>query len=138
MLRVLRARGVFQRLDGIKIPCFGITSRSKPFEKVVTDTVSERLRRWTRNPLGSARRGSNPLGVDRCLHTCLVERHAQHTRDQRARRNRRRGAIRTGLMRLGPAGTHIHTQTPLGCSTSEEQGRRTKPAQLNASNEPHG
>ena len=29
-----------------------------------TDTVSERLRRWTRNPLGSARRGSNPLGVD--------------------------------------------------------------------------
>ena len=26
-------------------------------------TVSERLRRWTRNPLGSARRGSNPLGV---------------------------------------------------------------------------
>ncbi len=30
------------------------------------DTVSEWLRRWTRNPLGSARRGSNPLGVD-CL-----------------------------------------------------------------------
>ena len=28
-----------------------------------TDTVSEQLRRWTRNPLGSARRGSNPLGV---------------------------------------------------------------------------
>jgi hypothetical protein len=28
------------------------------------DTVSERLRRWTRNPLGSARRSSNPLGVD--------------------------------------------------------------------------
>ena len=28
------------------------------------DTVSERLRRWTRNPLGSARRDSNPLGVD--------------------------------------------------------------------------
>ena len=27
------------------------------------DTVSERLMRWTRNPLGSARRGSNPLGV---------------------------------------------------------------------------
>ena len=25
--------------------------------------MSERLRRWTRNPLGSARRGSNPLGV---------------------------------------------------------------------------
>jgi hypothetical protein len=31
---------------------------------VSTDTVSERLRRWTRNPLGSARRGSNPLGVE--------------------------------------------------------------------------
>ena len=29
----------------------------------INDTVSERLRRWTRNPLGSARRGSNPLGV---------------------------------------------------------------------------
>ena len=28
-----------------------------------SDTVSEWLRRWTRNPLGSARRGSNPLGV---------------------------------------------------------------------------
>ena len=31
------------------------------------DTVPERLRRWTRNPLGSARRGSNPLGVDLLL-----------------------------------------------------------------------
>ena len=30
---------------------------------VTEDTVSEWLRRWTRNPLGSARRGSNPLGV---------------------------------------------------------------------------
>ena len=28
------------------------------------DTVSEWLRRWTRNPLGSARKGSNPFGVD--------------------------------------------------------------------------
>ncbi len=27
------------------------------------DSVSEWLRRWTRNPLGSARRGSNPLAV---------------------------------------------------------------------------
>ena len=34
--------------------------------KVHIDTVSERLRRWTRNPLGSARRGSNPLGVVFC------------------------------------------------------------------------
>ena len=29
----------------------------------ITDIVSEWLRRWTRNPLGSARGGSNPLGV---------------------------------------------------------------------------
>ena len=27
------------------------------------DTVSEWLRSWTRNPMGFARRGSNPLGV---------------------------------------------------------------------------
>ncbi len=31
--------------------------------EMTRDTVSERSRRWTRNPLGSARRGSNPLGV---------------------------------------------------------------------------
>ena len=43
------------------------------------DTLSEWLRRWTRNPLGSARRGSNPLGVaifvsfpksNGCTHNC--------------------------------------------------------------------
>ena len=28
-----------------------------------TDTLSEWLRRWARNPLGSARKGLNPLGV---------------------------------------------------------------------------
>ena len=28
-----------------------------------TAVVAEWLRRWTRNPLGSARRGSNPLAV---------------------------------------------------------------------------
>ena len=28
-----------------------------------TDTLSEWLGRWTRNPLGSARKGSKPLGV---------------------------------------------------------------------------
>ena len=38
------------------VPCF-------------TDSVSERLRRWTRNPLGSARRGSNPLAVD---YACFI------------------------------------------------------------------
>ena len=31
------------------------------------DTVSEWLRRWTRNPLGSARKGSNAFGVNACL-----------------------------------------------------------------------
>ena len=31
----------------------------------IQDSVSERLRRWTRNPLGSARRGSNPLAVEK-------------------------------------------------------------------------
>ena len=31
--------------------------------ELARDTVSERSRRWTRNLLGSARRGSNPLGV---------------------------------------------------------------------------
>ena len=34
------------------------------------DTVPERLRGWTRNPLGSARRGSNPLGVALCRPRC--------------------------------------------------------------------
>ena len=33
------------------------------------DTVSEWLRRWTRNPLGSAREGSNPFGVASCCHS---------------------------------------------------------------------
>ena len=31
------------------------------------DTVSEWLRRWTRNSLGSACKGSNPFGVYACL-----------------------------------------------------------------------
>ena len=31
------------------------------------DSVSEWLRRWTRNSLGSARVGSNPIAVDFCL-----------------------------------------------------------------------
>ena len=39
--------------------------------QAIQDSVSERLRRWTRNPLGSARRGLNPLAVD--LLGCLEE-----------------------------------------------------------------
>ena len=34
--------------------------------------MSEWLRRWTRNPLGSARRGSNPLGVEYVVFYILV------------------------------------------------------------------
>ena len=37
------------------------------WQQPINDTVSEWLRRWTRNPLGSARKGSNPFGVDRRL-----------------------------------------------------------------------
>ena len=50
--------------------------------------MSDRLRRWTRNPLGSARRGSNPLGVGIALvrllrgalrrGTCAPARRAAH------------------------------------------------------------
>ena len=32
-----------------------------------TAVVAEWLRRWTRNPLGSARTGSNPVGSDDIL-----------------------------------------------------------------------
>ena len=41
-----------------------------------TDTVSERLRRWTRNPLGSARRGSNPSVSIFYSYICSVDCHA--------------------------------------------------------------
>ena len=37
-------------------------------KRPLKDTVSEWLRRWTRNPLGSARRGSNPLGVVKAIY----------------------------------------------------------------------
>ena len=40
--------------------CFGFCQRGA---SVTNDSVTEWLRRWTRNPLGSARKGSNPLGV---------------------------------------------------------------------------
>ena len=44
------------------------------------DSVSERPRRWTRNPLGSARRGSNPLAVDKSE----LRRHGWHFLAQRS------------------------------------------------------
>ena len=34
--------------------------------------LSEWLRRWTRNPLGSARVGSNPAAVDLLLHVIFI------------------------------------------------------------------
>ena len=37
---------------------------SKTFAKAEHDEVAEWLRRWTANPLGSARVGSNPILVD--------------------------------------------------------------------------
>ena len=49
-------------LNGV-IADTAVLTLSLAFPTLNTDTVSERLRRWTRNPLGSARRGSNPLGV---------------------------------------------------------------------------
>ena len=50
---------------GVLWECF--TSQCRDLAE---DTVSEWLRRWTRNPLGSARKGSNPFGVDACA-CCL-------------------------------------------------------------------
>ena len=37
------------------------------------DSVTEWLRWWTRNPLGSARRGSNPLAVAFCFQAAIVQ-----------------------------------------------------------------
>ena len=37
--------------------------QNEMFRTFLRDTVAEWLRRWTRNPLGSARVGSNPTGV---------------------------------------------------------------------------
>ena len=67
------------------------------------DTVSERLRRWTRNPLGSARRGSNPLGValrqmlssdmqaDVTLQQCIGAARFRYTSECKTVRARARG-----------------------------------------------
>ena len=49
-----QARHLGPDADTLESPMYKLTEH---------DTVSEWLRRWTRNPLGSARRGSNPLGV---------------------------------------------------------------------------
>ena len=49
---------VYSILVGFNVFCVDRTQFLKRY-----DTVSEWLRRWTRNPLGSARAGSNPAGV---------------------------------------------------------------------------
>ena len=42
------------------------THKSRWYRYFFTDTVAERLRRWTRNPLGFSRMSSNLIGVDVC------------------------------------------------------------------------
>ena len=50
--------------DALQWLCSILQGENRVVEwRVTIDTVSEWLRRWTRHPLGSARRGSNPLGV---------------------------------------------------------------------------
>ena len=60
-------------------PIFAYSPRRWP-PPSTHDTVSERLRRWTRNPLGSARRGSNPLGVDLRTYSWASRAAAAHRR----------------------------------------------------------
>ena len=58
-----RAQGDFRNCGGEKKPWPPAVPESLTRRPGFQDSVSERLRRWTRNPLGSARRGSNPLAV---------------------------------------------------------------------------
>ena len=61
LVRCIAEVGSAARAVRVHSAAIGMSSwRAKPSQR---DTVSERLRRWTRNRLGSARRGSNPLGV---------------------------------------------------------------------------
>ena len=59
----LRMRKALGSIPSVSNFCTRHNKKRKNKEGASNDTVSERLRRWTRNPLGSARRGSNPLGV---------------------------------------------------------------------------
>ena len=72
------------------------------------DTVSERLRRWTRNPLGSARRGSNLLGV------VVTERAVS------------KGAAKLSRVRRG-GGT---ADMPMGSTHTTEGAREVRAGQL--------
>ena len=64
-LLVSLADGPQKKALGVLRECFTSQCRS-----LAEDTVFEWLRRWSRNPLGSAHRSSNPLGVDVCA-CCL-------------------------------------------------------------------
>ena len=57
------------RLWTLVYPCY--PHFFKFFRSETEDSLSEWLRRWTRNPLGSARRGSNPLAVACSLQSSL-------------------------------------------------------------------
>ena len=75
------------RLSELEILMSGQTIN---FFKLAEDTVSEWLRRWTRNPLGSTREGSNPFGVV-FISVFLsnggmrIKQHGQSTQDATAR-----------------------------------------------------
>ena len=60
--------------SGVDDMCRGTLTRDRSKSH---DTVSEWLRRWTRNPLGSAREGSNPFGV---VFVLCQRRHANLSR----------------------------------------------------------
>ena len=61
------------------------------------DTVSEWLRRWTRNPLGSAREGSNPFGV--AFSRRVVARPEAAESSRRGRKSRNTTVWPSGLRR---------------------------------------
>ena len=87
------------------------------------DSVSERPRRWTRNPLGSARRGSNPLAVDksqlRCHRwNCLAQRISRLQKSMLScwtskHYSSRAPAFRTPVIDCWPK--HARVVTPLSC-----------------------
>ena len=74
----------------------------------------ERPRRWTRNPLGSARRGSNPLAVG-----CLLQRCVAWERERR----KGSGAIARNHCLVSWLVSWRHASLPCLCSGSIPDGR---------------